>query len=202
MADNHIHHLPEVMLEADAPLIEALWKRRTLRAFAPRGVSLPEVAHLLWAAQGITSAEGFRTAPSAGALYPLELHLVAGEVEGLPAGSYRYNPNRHTLKAEVPEDLRPALAKTALNQEWIARAPMIVVVSAVYSRTTGKYGRRGVRYVHMEVGHAAQNLLLQAEAMGLSGATVGAFDDDRLQRLLRLPEDESPLVVLPVGYRP
>jgi len=201
MADNNIHHLPEVMLEADAPLIEALQKRRTLRAFAPRGISLAKVAQLLWAAQGITSPEGFRTAPSAGALYPLELHLVAGDVEGLQAGSYRYNPKHRTLKAETLGDLRPALAQAALNQDWIAQAPVIVVVGAAYSRTTSKYGRRGVRYVHMEVGHATQNLLLQAEAMGLRGATVGAFDGDLLQRLLRLSEEESPLAILPLGYR-
>ena len=138
---------------------------------------------------------------SAGALYPLELHLVAGDVEGLQAGSYRYNPKHHTLKAETLGDLRSALAQAALNQDWIAQAPVIVVVGAVYSRTTRKYGRRGARYVHMEVGHATQNLLLQAEAMGLGSATVGAFDDDLLQRLLRLPEDESPLAILPLGYR-
>lgn len=200
MGDNNIYHLPEVMLEADAPLIETLRKRRTHRAFAPRGISLTGIAQLLWAAQGITSPEGFRTAPSAGALYPLELHLVAGDVEGLQAGSYRYNPKHHTLKAETLGDLRPDLARVALNQEWIAQAPAIVVIGAVYSRTTSKYGRRGTRYVHMEVGHATQNLLLQAEAMGLVGATVGAFDDDLLQHLLRLPEDESPLAILPLGY--
>jgi SagB-type dehydrogenase family enzyme len=154
----------------------------------------------LWAAQGISSRDGYRTAPSAGALYPLELQLVVGNVEGLPSGSYRYDAMNHTLEAMVPEDLRRTIAEAALHQGWIAQAPAIVIVSAVESRTTRKYGTRGVRYVHMEVGHASQNLLLQAVALGLSGSVVGAFDDERLKRLLQLLVEERPLAILPVGY--
>jgi SagB-type dehydrogenase family enzyme len=159
-----------------------------------------EVAQLLWAAQGISSREGYRTAPSAGALYPLELHLVAGRVEGLPVGSYRYDPVRHALQVAMPVDIRQAIAKAALDQDWIAQAPVVIVISAVDARTTGKYGRRGVRYVHMEVGHASQNLLLQAVALGLAGAIVGAFDDERLKHLLRLPAEERPLAIVPLGH--
>ena len=153
------------------------------------------------AAQGISSRDGYRTAPSAGALYPLELQLVVGNVEGLPSGSYRYDAMNHTLEAMVPEDLRRTVAEAALHQGWIAQAPAIVIVSAVESRTTRKYGTRGVRYLHMEVGHASQNLLLQAVALRLSGAVVGAFDDERLKRLLQLLGEERPLAILPVGYR-
>ncbi|MEN8175080.1 MAG: SagB/ThcOx family dehydrogenase [Pseudomonadota bacterium] len=200
MADNEIHKLPQPGLVADARLSDALRERRTVRAFESRPISLAEAGQLLWAAQGVTSGEGYRTAPSGGALYPLELHLVAGDVEGLPAGIYRYDPAHHSLRAEITGDLRRAIARVALHQHWIAQAPAIVVVSAVYSRTTGKYGDRGVRYVHMEVGHASQNLLLQAVALELGAATVGAFDDDRLQSLLELPENEHPLVILPVGH--
>ena len=173
---------------------------RTTRSFSPRPLSLPQVARLLWAAQGISSRDGDRTAPSAGALYPLELQLVVGNVEGLPSGSYRYDAMNHTLEAMVPEDLRRTIAEAALHQGWIAQAPAIVIVSAVESRTTRKYGTRGVRYVHMEVGHASQNLLLQAVALGLSGSVVGAFDDERLKRLLQLLVEERPLAILPVGY--
>lgn len=200
MAGTDVYKLPSPSAGEDTCLTSILEQRRTTRTFASRSISLTEVAQLLWAAQGITSHDGFRTAPSAGALYPLELHLVAGQVDGLPPGSYRYDPVRGALKAEIRTDLRHAIAAAALDQDWIAHAPAIVVVSAVDARTTRKYGRRGIRYIHMEVGHASQNLLLQAVALGLTGATVGAFDDERLQRLLKLPGQEHPLIILPVGY--
>ncbi len=200
MADQKTYSLPRPPIAADGRLNAVLQNRRTTRAFAPQSISLAEAAQILWAAQGITSREGLRTAPSAGALYPLELHLAAGDVEGLPPGHYRYAPVQHVLKAVDAGDIRHLIGKAALNQDWIAQAPAVVVVTAVDARTTGKYGRRGVRYVHMEVGHASQNLLLQAVALGLGGAVVGAFDDAALTRLLRLPGEEHPLAILPVGH--
>ena len=202
MADKPVYPLPEPRLEGGAPLIEALRQRRTSRSFAPRGLALPEIAQLLWAAQGITSPDGFRTAPSAGALYPLELHLLAGDVEGLPAGSYRYDARHHSLTAERTGDLGAALARAALGQNWIAQAPAAVVICAIESRTKAKYGRRGERYVHIEAGHAGQNLLLQAIALDLASATVGAFNDGHVADLLELPHGERPLLILPVGRRP
>lgn len=200
MANEDIYRLPQPVGEQEACLTRILHARRTIRSFSPRSLSQIQVARLLWAAQGVTSPEGYRTAPSAGALYPLELHLVAGNVEGLPSGSYRYDPAGHALRAAVPGDIRRAIAKAALNQSWIARVPAVVVISGLESRTTAKYGRRGTRYVHMEVGHAAQNLLLQAVALGLAGAIVGAFDDNSLKHLLQLPGEERPLAILPVGH--
>ena len=200
MAANDIYSLPDPGLRADSCLNPILQRRRTSRTFAARPVSMEEVTQLLWAAQGINAPDGRRTAPSAGALYPLELHLVSGQVDRLPAGIYRYDAVRHALRAEIMDDMRQAVAQAALDQDWVAQAPAIVVITAVDSRTTEKYGRRGIRYVHMEVGHASQNLLLQAAALGLAAATVGAFDDERLHRLLRLPEGERPLVILPVGH--
>jgi SagB-type dehydrogenase family enzyme len=200
MADQGIYRLPEPPSASEGCLHAILKDRRTTRAFAAQPVSLVEVARVLWAAQGITSPGGFRTAPSAGALYPLELHLLAGDVEGLPPGHYRYEPAQRALKAVHAGDMRHLVAKAALKQEWIAEAPAIVVVTAIDSRTTGKYGPRGVRYVHMEVGHASQNLLIEAVALGLGGAVVGAFDDADLKRLLRLPGEEHPLAILPVGH--
>jgi SagB-type dehydrogenase family enzyme len=200
MADESLLALPQPRVDGGLSLTEALLRRRTVRDFGPQSLSLDAVGQLLWAAQGITSEQGYRTAPSAGALYPLELHLIAGRVNGLPAGAYRYVPSGHRLRPTVTGDLRPAVADAALDQDWIARAPALVVVSAVPSRTTRKYGRRGHRYVHMEVGHASQNLLLEAVALGLAGAIVGAFDDDRLGDLLALPRGEEPLVILPVGH--
>jgi SagB-type dehydrogenase family enzyme len=200
MAERDIHELPPADLEAGGNLVQALQERRTVRGFNQQGLTRAQVAQLLWAAQGITSPEGKRTAPSAGALYPLEVRLVAGDVEGLTPGSYRYDPAQHRLVDEQKGELRPELTEAALSQEWIRTAPAIFVISAVYARTTGKYGDRGKRYVYMEVGHAAQSLLLQATALGLSSATVGAFDDAQLKRLLQLPADEEPLIILPVGH--
>jgi SagB-type dehydrogenase family enzyme len=200
MAENNLYRLPAPVAGNDNPLNLILQQRRTHREFAPQPLSLTQAAQLLWAAQGVTSREGYRTAPSAGALYPLELHLVAAQIEGLPAGSYRYDAVRHNLRLEKTGDLRQAIVSAALYQDWMEQAPAIIVVSTVNERTTRKYGSRGVRYVHMEVGHASQNLLLQAVSLGLAAATVGAFDDDRLHQLLGLADEERPLVIHPVGY--
>jgi SagB-type dehydrogenase family enzyme len=200
MAGNNLHRLPAPVLDGGNPLNSILLQRRSHREFALQPVSLEQVAQLLWAAQGVTSPEGYRTAPSAGALYPLELHLVVGQVDGLPAGSYRYDAVRHLIQGEKIGDLRQPIAAIALHQDWIELASAIVVISAFDARTTNKYGSRGVRYVHMEVGHASQNLLLQAVSLGLVAATVGAFDDEQLHRLLGLADAERPLVILPIGH--
>ena len=193
-----IQRLPPV--GAEGPLEGILRRRRTTRAFSRRAVSLGEVGRLLWAAQGITSPEGYRAAPSAGALYPLEVHLAAGRVTDLAAGVYRYDPAAGALRAAALGDARGDVADAALGQRWIADAPLVVILTGVYARTNRKYGRRGVRYVHMEVGHAGENLLLQAVALGLAAAVVGAFDDERLRKRLGLPDGEHPLAILPVGY--
>jgi SagB-type dehydrogenase family enzyme len=201
MAEQKLYGLPDPLLVGGNPLNPILQQRRTHRTFARQSLSLAQVAQLLWAAQGVNAREGYRTAPSAGALYPLELHLVAGQVEGLPVASYRYDAVRHQLQREKTGDLRQAIAVAALHQDWIEQAPAIVVISAINTRTTRKYASRGIRYIHMEVGHASQNLLLQAVALGLVAATVGAFDDEHLGRLLGLADEERPLVILPVGHR-
>jgi SagB-type dehydrogenase family enzyme len=125
---------------------------------------------------------------------------VAAQVEGLPAGSYRYDAERHSLRREKTGDLRQSVAAAALHQDWLKQAPAIIVISVVDKRTTVKYGSRGIRYIHMEAGHASQNLLLQAVVLGLAGATVGAFDDERLHKLLNLADEERPLIIHPVGY--
>ena len=181
-------------------LEQTITDRRSQREFAPEALTLDLAAQLLWAAQGITSAEGLRAAPSAGALYPLELHLVAGDVAGLPPGSYRYDPAGHRVIPTVDGDLRPALAAAALHQYWIAEAPALIVIAAVPVRTSRKYGQRSIRYVHIEAGHAGQNLLLQATALGLGSVVVGAFEDRRIGKILQLPEGEQPIVILPVGH--
>jgi len=180
-------------------LEEAIKARRSVRDYTGEPVSLAEVAQLLWAAQGITSERGARAAPSAGGTYPLELYVVAGDVEGLPPGVYHYRPKTHDLVEWGPRDRRAALAEASLNQAWVRTAAVDIVIAAVYARTTQTYGERGIRYVDLEAGHAAENLCLQAVALGLGSVMVGAFYDDEVQGVLDLPADHEPIYVIPVG---
>ena len=177
----------------------ALHRRRSVRVFAPAALALEDVALLLWAAQGVTDSRGFRTAPSAGALYPLEIYLAAGEVEGLDAGVYHYDPTAHALSSMFPGDQRTGLSRAALGQMWVQDAAAALVICAVYRRTTAKYGERGIRYAQIEVGHAAQNVYLQAVALELGTVVVGAFDDDQVRALLGITHDCQPLAIMPIG---
>jgi SagB-type dehydrogenase family enzyme len=188
-------------MTGDRSLETVLRQRRSHRDFRADPLTLAEVAQLLWAAQGVTSPSGYRASPSAGALYPLFIHLAAGQVTDLAAGGYRYHPWEHALEATVSGDLRGELSRAALYQDFIRRAAVSLIICADYSRTTWKYGSRGRRYVHMEVGHAAQNVSLQAEALGLGTVVVGAFREEEVARLLALPREEQPLCILPVGRK-
>ncbi len=164
---------------------------------------MSQVGQILWVGQGVTDKErGFRSAPSAGALYPLTLYLVVGErgVEGLGAGVYRYKPGEHMIDRGVEGDVREDLAKACVGQRWVGEAPAAVVVVADYEKTTQKYGERGRRYVLMEAGHVGQNILLEAVSLGLGVVSVGAFDDEEVKMILGLDEKLDPLYVIPVGY--
>jgi SagB-type dehydrogenase family enzyme len=193
--------LPNPRLKGPLSVEEALSTRRSVREFTDDPLAIEEMAQLLWSAQGITETGplGLRSAPSAGALYPLEVALLTGAVNGLAAGVYRYLPRPHALRPVREGDMRAALAAAALGQAWIAEAACVLVLAAIYRRTTRRYGRRGERYVHMEVGHTGQNIYLQARALGLGTTMVGAFDDRKVQRLLGLEADEAPLGILPIG---
>ena len=193
--------LPRPRTDGSLSVEKALAQRRTVREFAPTAMSLAEASQLLWAAQGITDAAGRRTAPSAGALYPLNVYLVSGDVTGLAPGVYRYEPQAHRLRRVMSGDRRGELASAALGQGWMSQAPAILAFGAIDARITGKYGRRGIGYVQIEVGHAAQNVLLQAQALGLGAGEVGAFDDDAVAALLGMGKDERPLYLVPVGKR-
>ncbi len=193
--------LPAPERDGCVSLERALQDRRTRREFGAQPLTLAAVSQLLWAMQGTTGPEGGRTAPSAGALYPLEVYVAVGAAQGFAAGVYRYIPASHELTAVVAGDVRQALADAALGQQWVAQAPVVFVIGAVEARTTGKYGARGTRFVHIEVGHAAQNALLQAASLGLNAGVVGAFDDDRVAQELHLPAGVAPLYLLPVGRR-
>lgn len=193
--------LPDPSITSELSVEEALARRRSVRDFKKESLSLRELGQLLWAAQGITSPGGKRTAPSAGALYPIELFVVAGEVEKLTAGVYQYQPHNHKLRRVKTEDVRRQLAALAVRQDWIAEAPAVLVIAGVYERTTSKYGERGERYVHMEVGYVSQNIYLQAETLGLGTCAVGAFQDGKVRELLDLRRRERPLLLMPVGRK-
>lgn len=190
--------LPAPELEGRTSVEAALAERRSVRSYAESALTLAELGQLLWAAQGITAGWGGRTAPSAGATYPLVVYALVGAVEDLEPGIYRYLPEDHALVPHREGDRREAVARASLGQHWMADAPVSLVIAADYTRTTDRYGDRGERYVHMEVGHAGQNVYLQAEALGLATVTVGAFRDEELAELLEIAED--PLAVMPVGH--
>jgi len=193
--------LPEPRHDSDVSVEQSMLSRRSVRSYTTEPLTLQEVSQLLWAAQGITDSLGRRTAPSAGALYPLEIYAVAGNVRDLNPGVYKYGPEKHQLEKVMDGDIRLELSAAALAQGSVKNSAVAFVFTAVYERTTVKYGDRGERYVHIEVGHAAQNLCLQATAMGFGVVTVGAFDDEKVAEVLNLPEDEKPLYILPVGRK-
>lgn len=180
---------------------EAILKRRSVRRFRNEPLTLSQLSQLLWAAQGITASGGRRTVPSAGATYPLEVFAATGEqtVDSLGAGVYHYQIESHALDIHIEGDVRPALAEAALGQSCIAASPVDIIVCALYSRTMYRYGRRGERYVHMEAGHAGQNISLQSVALGLGTVMVGAFDDEQVKTVLRLDDQLMPLYIIPVG---
>ena len=191
--------LPKLRYYSTTSVEEALLKRRSIREFRDVPLALDDLGQLLWAVQGITDRAGFRTAPSAGALYPLEVYALAGNVQGVPVGLYHYIPREHALFRIADSDKRSALGGAAYGQPSIADAPAILALCAVYERVTGKYGERGLRYVHMEAGHAAQNVYLQAVSLHLGTVVYGAFDDTRVAEILALGPQEQPLYLMPIG---
>lgn len=186
--------LPAPRPDSDVSLEKALQQRRSVRAYSNEPLTLEEIGQLFWAAQGITNERGLRTAPSAGALYPLELYAATDD------GLYHYVPQGHRAQLRRVDGWWAALCRAALSQSAVCQAPVIFVVTAVYARTAGKYGERAERYVALEAGHAAQNLLLQAMALNLAAVPVGAFYDEQVQAALGLPADHKPLYLIPVGH--
>lgn len=181
-----------------ASLAEALKSRRSVRVFDPEGPGLVQAAALLWAAQGVNRPDSRRTVPSAGATYPLELYLVTEGSKDLPRGVYQYLPKNQQLLRRGDRGVAATFRDVTL-QNWVKSAPAAVVVAATASRTSARYGERGLRYVHFEAGAAAQALALQAAALGLGSGIAGAFDEAGVKRALALAEGEEPLLILPVG---
>ncbi|MGB4705526.1 MAG: SagB/ThcOx family dehydrogenase [Candidatus Saccharicenans sp.] len=206
--------LPPPRFEGPISVEKALSQRQSVRSYLKQPLTLQEVSQLIWAAQGITRKTeklpgmwnpkyewqgGYRTAPSAGALYPLELYLVAGSVDLLEKGVYKYLPKTHSLIKVIDGDRRTEIFNAALRQPSIQEAAALIVLTAVYERTSYKYGERAPRYVHMEAGAAAENVYLQAVSLGIGTVLIGAFQDEDLKKVLNSPADESPLIILPLG---
>ncbi|MGA1979402.1 MAG: SagB/ThcOx family dehydrogenase [Sedimentisphaerales bacterium] len=186
--------LPKPNQDGSMSLEKAIAVRRSRRDFSPQSLSFEQISQLTWAAQGQVAGNRYRTAPSAGATYPLELFVVTGD------GLFHYLPAEHSLEKLTGRDLRASLASAAWGQEFIEAAPLTIVFAAEFSRTTNHYGKRGVRYVYMEAGHAAQNVHLQAESLGLGSVAVGAFDDASISKVLSLPKNLEPIYMVTAGY--
>ena len=186
--------LPKPNQNGSMSLEQAITARRSQRDFSPQSLTLEQIGQLAWAAQGQETSGRFRTVPSAGATYPLELFAVTAD------GLFQYLPAQHSIEKLTGQDMRAALASAAWGQEFVEAAPLTLVFAAEFSRTTNHYGKRGVRYVYMEAGHAAQNVHLQAEVLGLGSVAVGAFDDSSVSRVLSLPKNLEPIYMVTVGY--
>ncbi len=194
--------LPDPKLKSLVSVEEALQSRRSTRRFRDEQLDLTIVSQILWSAQGITSNEqGYRTAPSAGASYPLETYIVANNIDGLQSGLYQYIPDSHQVREVFNGNLSAELANAALRQTSVRDGALVVIIAAVYDRITGRYGERGIKYTHMEVGHVGQNIHLQAESLGLGTVVIGAFNDDQVKEVLRFPENVIPLYIMPIGKR-
>ncbi len=190
-----IIQLPPPDTTGSVALEKAIAGRRSVRAFTDQPLTSEQMGQLLWAAQGITEAQwGFRAAPSAGALYPLELYVVTTQ------GVYHYLPQGHRLQPRLSGNRMSQLAQACLGQQCVEQAAANFVITAVYARTAGKYGGRAKQYVHMEVGAAGENLCLQAVALDLGAVMVGAFQDEAVTDTLQLPTDHAPVLVISVGH--
>ncbi len=197
--DKTIVPLPEPSLSGLRSLEETMAQRRTVRSFSRKPLTIAQASQLLWAAQGVTSPEGFRTAPSGGGLYPLEVRLLAANIDGIATGVWHYLPASHQLQLDSYGDRRERLVDASYQQAWIAQGSAIFAITGVSGRSSAKYGTRGVRFTYMEAGHAAQNLLLQAVGLGLEAGLIGGFDDSKVRAALQLPAAEEPLYLVVVG---
>jgi len=193
--------LPTPALRSNTSIEEALKERRSIRQYKAEALSLQQIGQLLWAAQGVTNTAGFRTAPSAGGIYPLEVYLVSGAVQNLPAGVYHYLPGEHSLELVVSGDKRREVMAAAHEQNEANAGAIELIITGNYKKSNSKYGNQGERFVHLEAGHAAENVYLQAVSLGLGTVGVGIFDETALKKSLNIPRDEDPIYIMPVGKR-
>jgi len=191
--------LPSPDLDGKVSLEKALKLRRSIREYSKTSLTIKEVSQLLWAAQGITNEKGFRTAPSAGATFPLEMYILANNVVELQKGLYHYLPFENKLKMLSNKDVSSQLMRACLNQSSIGDAAVVLIFGAVFERTTAKYGKRGERYVYNEIGHASQNVYLQATVLNLGTVAIGAYRDEEVEAILNLGKNIKVLYLMPVG---
>ena len=195
--------LSDPVRDGSVSLERAIDTRRTVRSFTGKPLYPKQLSQLLWAAQGITEKGGYKRAtPSAGALYPMDVYVVLGRgcIEKLNPGVYHHEPDTQSISLVKEGDVRRDIALGSLGQMWIAEAPLTIVITAEYKRSTGKYGRRGIRYSMIEAGHIGQNIFLQAQAMGLEAGIVGAFEDSGIITVMGIKKTHEPLLIMPVGY--
>ncbi|MFW9970828.1 MAG: SagB/ThcOx family dehydrogenase [Candidatus Odinarchaeota archaeon] len=185
--------LPKPELKGEKSIEECIYERESIRNFEDKPIEIDKISQILWATQGRKGDK--RTVPSAGATYPLEIYVILKD-----KGFFNYNVKKHTLEIVYKEDLSYKLAKASLDQYFITEAYMNIIICAEFSRTTWRYGQRGQRYVLIEVGHCAQNIHLEAVALGLGSVPIGAFEDDNVKRVLKLPKNIEPLYIIPIGY--
>jgi len=191
--------LPTPIYDGETSIEKALLQRRSVRSYKSDPLTVSDISQILWAAQGITRKYGYRTAPSAGALYPLEIYIAASNVDELISGLYHYNPKDHTLKKISEGDKRIEVSNAALQQDAIENSSAIIIITAVVKRTSVKYGNRAERYVNIEVGAVGQNIYLQSVSLGLGTVMIGAFKDKALKKVLELPANENPFAIMPLG---
>ncbi|MFB0566623.1 MAG: SagB/ThcOx family dehydrogenase [Candidatus Aminicenantaceae bacterium] len=216
-SESKIIQLPNPRYESKTSVEKALSTRRSIRNYAEEPLSTSDISQILWAAQGITKKRerlptkwntkyewqgGLRTAPSAGALYPMEIYLIAGNVKGLSKAVYKYIPKNHSLKKVIDGDKRTEIYDVALKQGSIKEGAALIVMAGVYERSSFKYGERAQRYVHIEVGLIGENIYLQGITLGIGTVMIGAFKDEELKKVLGLPQDEHPLAIMPLGKIP
>lgn len=192
-------NLPEPDTVGNMTLEKALTLRRSVRSYKDEPLSIFEVSQLLWAAQGITNDRGFRTAPSAGATFPLEMYAMVNNVDGLKKGLYHYSPQDNSIKMISDDDMSADIMKACLSQSMITEGGIVLIFAAIFDRITSRYGDRGIRYAHNEIGHAAQNVHLQAAALDLGTVVIGAYRDDEVEEILNLENDKRVLYLMPVG---
>ena len=195
--------LPLPKLEGKISVEEALAGRRSRRAFKDNSLTIEQVSQLLWSAQGITDERrGYRTAPSAAALYPLDIYLVVGKdkVEDLKVGVYHYNPLQHSLTIILEEDRRREISQACLDKNQIEIAPVSLIITAEFSRITDRLGKQRMYFAYMEAGHVAQNIYLQVESLGLGTVSMGGIKEENISQALNLPDQHIPLYVMPVGH--
>lgn len=204
MAQTHADvPLPKPSFTGKKSVEEVIKARRTIRHFKAKALNLEQLSQILWAVYGVTANDPYKSVPSAGALYPLDIWVAVGKngVEGLAAGVYHYIPKAHRLTQVKAGEVRDDIAMASLYQSWMAEAPVIFIITGEYERCTRKYGEKGIPYTYIEAGHAGQNIFLQAGALGLGAGIVGAFHSDVIRQVLGISRNYDPILIMPVGYK-